>query len=217
MLLSDKYIKNIPPYNSSLKRFTPNISNSTYTNINKSITRAHCAIGTRAYSIKDPKRIIFFTLTNVLGGPAMNSRLNMALREKRGYVYSIEANYTPYTDTGSIAIFFGTEYKLLERSINLVIKEIDSIKLSKISSFHIQRIHSQIMGQLAMAEENNNSLMLMMGRSMLDLDRIDTLEEIFNQIRNITPSKLQDVANEIFVKDNLCCLNFIPNNYGNHK
>ncbi|MFC2126422.1 M16 family metallopeptidase [Bacteroidota bacterium] len=215
--LAERYISPIPPKKSKLNRNKPRPSKPINIKINKNITQSHCAIGTKAYSTTDPKRLTFFTLTNLLGGPAMNSRLNMSLREKHGFVYAIDASYTPYTDIGSFAIFFGTENKLLGRSTDLVLKEINRVRSTKLSLLQMQRTKNQIIGQLAMAEENNTGLMLMMGKSMLDLGRIDTLEEIVHQLISITSTEMQDIANEIFAKENLNYLSFIPNNYGNHQ
>lgn len=214
--LAEKYISVLPLKNGRQARIMPDVLKSDVQYVNKNITQAYCAIGTRAYSIKAPERLKFFTLVNILGGPAMNSRLNMSLREKYGFVYSIEAQYTPYSDCGSIAIFFGTEMKQFKRSINLVLQEIRKLKNVPLGVMQLHRIKDQIMGQLAMSEENNTSLMLMMGRSLLDLDRIDTLEEIFSQIRLISSSDLRDVTNEVFVEDTLNYLNFIPDGHGNY-
>ena len=213
---AQKYISIIPSQYSELDRRKPEFSKPTFTKIIKNINQAHCAIGTTAYSITDPNRLTFFTLTNFLGGPAMNSRLNMALRERHGFVYSIDASYSPYTDTGSIAVFFGTEQKLLKRSTDMVLKEINRIKSKKLSSHQLQKIKNQIMGQLAMAEENNVNLMLMMGKSLLDIGRIDTIENVFNQIMKMTSVELQEVANEVFEIDNMNYLYFIPDNNENN-
>ena len=86
------------------KEYRPEISQ-----VKRSLTQAHCAIGRDAYELSSDKRIPFFMLTNLLGGPGMNSRLNLALREKYGFVYSVDASYQAYTDTGLLAIFFCTE------------------------------------------------------------------------------------------------------------
>jgi predicted Zn-dependent peptidase len=146
----------------------------------------------------DDKRIPLFILVNMLGGPGMNSRLNLALREKYGFVYSIDAHYIPYTDTGMFAVFFGTEPKQLDRCISLVKKELNRFCDKPLTSRQLDSAKEQIKGQLAMAEENNLSLMLMMGRSVLDIGRVPSLEEMYHQIDETNSLMLRDIAQEMF-------------------
>ncbi len=140
----------------------------------------------------------------------MNSRLNLALREKYGFVYAIDASYNPYIDTGLIGIFFGTEPKQLEKSIKLVLKELKQLKSQPLGTMQLHRAKEQLMGQLAMAEENNMSLMLMMGKSLLDSDKIESLEDIFASIKSISATQLQDIAVEVFDEYQLSILTFLP-------
>ncbi|NMM49548.1 M16 family metallopeptidase [Marinigracilibium pacificum] len=178
--------------------------------VKRNTMQAHCAIGCEAYNIHDDKRLPFFTLTNILGGPAMSSRLNMGIREKYGYVYAIDASYQSFTDTGMFAVFFGTEKRQLKKCISLVYKEIEQLKSKKLGSLQLHKAKGQIMGQLAMAEENNASLMLLMAKSLLDLNRIESLKEIFTKIDQISSDDLLEVSNEILQADNLSLLTFIP-------
>lgn len=208
--LADKYLSNVPQLSAKVQRakfgkYVPGTNEVT-----RSLTQAHCAIGRDAYALTHDKRIPFFMLTNLLGGPGMNSRLNLALREKHGFVYSIDASYHAYTDTGLFAIFFGTEPRQLKKSIQLVKRELKQLREKPLGKVQLHTAKEQIMGQLAMAEENNASLMLMMGKSMLDLDRIDTLEEVFLQIRQTSAHDLQEMANEMFQEDDLSLLTYVP-------
>jgi predicted Zn-dependent peptidase len=166
--------------------------------LRRTIKQAKVAIGRDAYPLKHPNRIPLYVLVNMLGGPGMNSRLNLALREKYGFVYSIDAHYVPYTDTGLFAVFFGTEPKQLDRCINLVKKELNRFCEKPLTNRQLESAKEQLKGQLAMAEENNLSLMLMMGRSILDLGRIPTLEETYNQIDETDSLMLRDIAQDIF-------------------
>ena len=166
--------------------------------LKRTIKQAKCAIGRDAYNILDDNRIPLFILVNMLGGPGMNSRLNLALREKYGFVYSIDAHYIPYTDTGMFAVFFGTEPKQLDRCISLVKKELNRFCDKPLTHRQLDSAKEQIKGQLAMAEENNLSLMLMMGRSVLDIGRVPTLEEMYHQIDETNSLKLRDIAQEMF-------------------
>jgi predicted Zn-dependent peptidase len=149
-------------------------------------------------------------MVNMLGGPGMNSRLNLSLREKHGLVYSIEAHYIPYTDTGLFAVFFGTEHKQLDKSISLVTRELDKFCQKQLTSKQLSEAKEQLKGQLAMAEENNQSLMMMMGRSTLDRGRVPSLAEVFFSIDEITSKKIITIAHEMFSPKSLSYLKMIP-------
>lgn len=180
--------------------------------LQRTVKQAKCAIGRDAYPIMNENRIPLFLLVNILGGPGMNSRLNLALREKYGFVYSIDAHYIPYTDTGMFAVFFGTEPKQLDRCINLVKKELNRFCEKPLTDRQLASAKEQMKGQLAMAEENNLNLMLSMGRSVLDLGRVPSLEEIYYQIDEIDSLKLRDVAQEIFDETTMSYLIMEPEN-----
>jgi predicted Zn-dependent peptidase len=175
------------------------------------VKQAKCAIGRPAYSIHHPDRIPFFLLVNMLGGPGMNSRLNMVLREKHGYVYSIDAHYVPFSDTGMFAVFFGTKPSKLNRCLELVQRELDKFCEKPLTARQLNAAKEQFKGQLAMGEENNHSLMFMMGRYMLDLNRVPSLEEIFNVIDDISPKDISRVACEMFDVKELSYLTMVPN------
>ena len=209
--LAKKYLSAIPGYKAQRKRFQFLKIEPQNLVVKRNITQTLCVIGRTAYSIKDKNRSPFFMLINLLGGPGMNSRLNLALREKYGFVYSVDANYSPYIDTGLFGIFFGTEPKQLDRCINLVDKEHKKLMEIPLGVMQLHRTKEQLMGQLAMAEENYVGLMLMMGKSLLDIGEIDSLDEIFKQIKNIKAIDLQDIANEMFVSSEMSYLKFIPN------
>ena len=178
--------------------------------VEKSISQAHCVLGCPAYALSDDRRIPFFMLANLLGGPGMNSRLNLAVREKHGLVYTIDANYTTYIDTGLLTIYFGTEKKQLKRTTALVLKELKKLREKQLGSLQLHTAKEQLMGQLAMAEESNMGLMMMIGKSILDQNKVEPLNEIFDQIRSITASDLLDIANDVLRDDQLSFLNYVP-------
>lgn len=134
----------------------------------------------------------------------------MVLREKYGYVYSIEAHYIPYSDTGLFAITFGTEPNQLDKCIRLVNRELKRVADVPLGKRQLANLKEQIKGQLALSEENNLSLMLMMGRSILDFDRVPSLSEIYHKIDGITALSLQELAQEVFVPDRLSYLVMEP-------
>jgi predicted Zn-dependent peptidase len=179
--------------------------------LDRPVKQARCAIGRDAFPLKHENRIPFYILVNILGGPGMNSRLNLALREKHGYVYSVDALYVPYTDTGTFAVFFGTEPRHLDRCIALTRKELIRLCDKPLSQRQLSAAKEQIKGQLAMADENNLSLMMVMGRSVLDFGRVPALEEIFDKIQDTTSLKLLQVAQEMFEDKDLSCLIMKPN------
>lgn len=207
-----KHLEAAPVFSSSKERVLFNLFTPKTVTEKKPITQAQCAIGTTAYGIADPRRIPFFMLTNVLGGPGMNSRLNMALREKHGYVYSIDASYNPYVDTGLFSVFFGTDSRHISKSIRLVHKEFANLRNHKLGEVQFHKAKEQLMGQLAMSEENNGSMMLMMAKSLLDMDTVPSLENVFEDIRKITRENLLELANEILVSDRMSTLTFAPEN-----
>ncbi|SNR42238.1 MULTISPECIES: M16 family metallopeptidase [Hymenobacter] len=176
----------------------------------KPITQAHCLIGGPAYAIEDERRIPFFLLSNLLGGPGMNSRLNLAVREKYGLVYTIDATYSPYTDTGLFGIYFGTEKKQVNRTISLVQKELKRLREQALTTTQLHNVKEQLMGQLAMAEESNGGLMQLLAKSTLDIGRVESLNEIFERVRRITAPELLGLANDILHEDNLSVLQYVP-------
>lgn len=178
--------------------------------ISRPISQVHYALGMPSYDLRDKKRIPFFMLCNILGGPAMNSRLNLSLREKHGYVYGVEAQYTPYIDTGLFSIFFATDPSTFRKSVNLVQKEFEQLKKKPLGSLQLNNAKQQLKGQLAMSEENNNSMMLMMGKSLLDLDKVPDLDSIFKTIDQVTATDLQDLAIENFDRDRMSSLTYFP-------
>ncbi len=178
--------------------------------LTRTVKQAKCAMGRDAYHIKHEDRIPLYMLVNMIGGPGMNSQLNLALREKYGFVYSVEAHYIPYTDTGLFAVFFGTEPRQLDKCIRLVKRELQKHCDKPLSQRKLQAMKEQIKGQLAMAEENNLNLMLMMGRTVLDFGSVPTLEEIFQKIDETDAQKLQDIAQDIFDERKLSMLTMVP-------
>lgn len=208
--LAEKFFGPIPHYSAEKQRIDFGLYTPAHEVISRNITQAQCAIGTTAYSLNDKNRLPLYMLINVLGGPGMNSRLNLALREKYGFVYNIEAAYHPYSDTGLLAIFFGTEQKQVERSRRLIDKELRLLREKPLGTMQLHKAKEQLIGQLAMAEENNTSLMLIMGKTLLDLDKVDSLDSIFKKIRSLDSHILQEVAQEALAEDRMSSLTFLP-------
>ncbi|WPO38798.1 pitrilysin family protein [Flammeovirgaceae bacterium SG7u.111] len=205
-----KYFENIPDLKAPRKRILFNDFSPKTLFVGKAISQAHCAIGTTSYSLYDEKRIPFFMLVNLLGGPGMNSRLNLSIREKYGFVYAIDASMHAYQDTGLFSIYFATEAKTLERCIKLVNKELKKLREVPLGTMQLHTTKQQIMGQLAMSEESNIGLMLMMGKSILDLNTIETLNSVFDKIKSVSPMEIMEMANEILTEERISSLVFTP-------
>jgi len=209
--LVEKYMGHIPRVSSDYKRkkFTRYKPNDV--SISRKVSQSRCALGRPAYSIKDERRSSFFMLVNILGGSGMNSRLNWALREKRGYVYSIGAHYYPFSDTGLMMISFGTEPSQMKRSLELISNELRKLKEEPLGIKQMNAAREQLFGQIAMAEENNLNFMIMMARSILDIGKIIAIEEVYSRIRETSPLKLMELSNDIFDESQFSYLRMEPN------
>lgn len=208
--LSQKYFSNIPSIENPLKREKFDVYIPQREVREKNLEQALCSIGRVAYHMHSEKKHIFSLLNNMLGGPAMNSRLNISLREKKGFVYSVESNYTAYSDTGLFSIFFGTRPERLNKTIDLTFKELRDLKERKLGVNQLSRAKEQLMGQLMILEENYAHQMLKMGKNILDFQEIQDLELKINKIKSITSSEILEVANEMFDEDQLSTLKYIP-------
>jgi predicted Zn-dependent peptidase len=208
--LAEKYLTSVPFKNHTPERQWVTTYRPTRREVNKPISQAHFVIGKPAFSIKHQNRLPLFFLVNILGGPGMNSRLNLSLREKHGLVYGVDANYAPYLDTGQLSISFATDVKNLKKGQRLLLKEIDLLKKKPMGNLQLHKAKQQIKGQLAMSEENKNAYMLMMAKSMLDLNRIPDLNEIFKRIDAITATQLQYLAVETLDIAEMSSLTYLP-------
>ena len=136
----------------------------------------------------------------------MNSRLSMNIREKYGFCYNIESNYTSFSDTGVFGIYLGTEQENIERTLALVHKELNKFRNDKLGTLQLHRAKLQLIGQLAISYEQSLNEMLTMGKSFLEFNKVDSMEEINTKIESITTSQILDAANEIFAPEQLSTL-----------
>lgn len=209
--LAEKHLGDVPTHSSSRQRGTPTVYVPEKKTVTRPITQAQAAMGRPAMGLTDPLRLPFFMLTNLLGGPGMNSRLNLNLREKNGLVYAIDAGYTGFLDTGFLSIYFGTDPKNLDRATTLVHRELKLLRDKPLTTGQLHNTKAQLMGQLAMSEESNNSFMLMMAKSILDIGRVEALPDIFADIQAVTASQLLDLANNLLDESQFSYLTFLPN------
>ena len=197
--LAGKYLNNIIVSNRvDLKRHSPNGIPHQFKTEDKDLYQKHVMIGSRAYNLFDEKRTSLFLLNNILGGPGMNSRLNLSLREKSGLVYNVESNLTSYTDTGVFAIYFGCDPKSVEKCISLVYKELKKLRETKLTDIQLSTAKKQLKGQLGISNENKENISLSMGKSFLHRNYYDSLEKIYRKIDGLSATQLLETANEIF-------------------
>ncbi len=208
--LVEKYMGHIPRLVSQTVRRKFSGYRPKEVTIQRPVKQARCAIGRTSYSLMDNKRNTFYLLTNILGGSGMNSRLNLSLREKHGFVYSIGSQFVPFTDTGLFVISFGTEPSQLSRGIKLVGEELRKLREERLGVKQLASAKEQIMGQVAMAEESNISFMIMMGRTLLDLGKVPSLEEIFSRIQATTADDLIKMAGDMLDEEKMSCLMMVP-------
>lgn len=171
--------------------------------LQKDTHQAHVMIGSLGYSMYDERRLPLFLLNNILGGPGMNNRLNVSLREHYGLVYTVESNITSYVDTGLFSIYFGTDPKNKEKAIKLVHKEIEKFCENKLTERQLAAAKQQALGQLGVSVDNREGLFLNMGKSFLHYDRFDSMDEVFNQIQSITADDVWQIAHEVLVPNKL--------------
>ncbi len=203
------YFGQIPGKNRSTRNNTTISYQAEHKTLEKKTYQAHCIIGNQAFHIKDQRRIGLFLLNNILGGPGLNSRLNMSLREKNGFSYHTESHYNPYSDTGVLSVYFSSDKKKLDRSHSTVYREFARLRNQKLGILQLHKAKKQLMGQIAISFENHESLMLAMAKSYLIFNRFDSLEEIRKKIDAITADQLIEIANEILDEKNLSSLTYI--------
>lgn len=174
--------------------------------VRKNTHQAHCITGTYAYPFSDSKRLPMFLLANMLAGPGMNSRLTMLLREKKGISYNIEANYSPYEDTGSFNVYFGSDKENVEPALNIIFKELESLKAQKLGPVQLSKIKKQLIGQIAIGSEIHSNMLLSMGKTYLIYNQVETLKETIKEIESVTAEQMIEVANEIFNRDKFSTL-----------
>jgi predicted Zn-dependent peptidase len=170
--------------------------------------QSHSIIGNRAYARDHKQRFAFGLLNNILGGPSMNSRLNMMIREKHGYAYSIDSFYFPYSDTGVWGIYLGTDNGTTEKAVGLVMKELKKFQKSELGSLQLSQAKKQYRGQVAMAFDSNVNVMLSGGRSCMHDHSLLSIEDIYSKIEIITSADLLEVANEIFDPSQISSLTY---------
>ena len=174
----------------------------------KNTHQAHVMIGTQAYDVNDDRRMPLYLLNNMLGGPGMNAKLNLALREHNGLVYTVESTMVSYGDTGTWSIYFGCDEHDVKRCLRLVRKELDKFMQKPLSDAQLKAAKKQIKGQIGVACDNRENFALDFGKSFLHYGWEKNVDRLYEQVDAITAAQIQAVAQELFDKDRLTTLIF---------
>ena len=174
----------------------------------KNTHQAHVMIGTLAYDVNDSRRMPLYLVNNMLGGPGMNAKLNLALREHNGLVYTVESTMVAYGDTGVWSIYFGCDEHDVKRCLRLVRKELDKFMQKPLSEAQLKAAKKQIKGQIGVACDNRENFALDFGKSFLHYGWEKNVDRLYEQVDEITAEQIQAVAQELFDKDRLTTLIF---------
>jgi predicted Zn-dependent peptidase len=153
--------------------------------------QSHTVIGAHLPGVKSDQRYAIALVTNLLGGPGMNSRLNISLRERRGLVYTVEASTTIFSDCGLFNVYFGCDPDDRDRCLELVWRELNNLAANPITPRALAAAKKQYVGQMLVASESLEQTILSAGRSLLLTDEIHTSKEVEEAINRVT---VEDVA-----------------------
>ncbi len=170
--------------------------------------QAHVMLGTRAYDIHHPLRIPLYLLNNILGGPGMNARLNLSLRERNGLVYTVESTMVSYSDTGIWSVYFGCDPHDVKKCLRLIRCELDKVMQKPLSATQLRNAKRQLKGQIAIACDNHEQFALDFGKSFLHYGWEKDITHLYDSIDKVTAEDIQKVANELFATEKLTTLIF---------
>ncbi len=193
-----RYFGDHPATTRSFRRTAPDAVASFEKTLHKRTHQTHCIMGNRACGLEDPDRLPLSLLVNILGGPSANSLLNMEIREKHGLSYNIEATYTPYCDSGLVAIYFSSEHANEAQCLEIIEKQLRRLRTEPISPRRLSMAKKQFIAQLAISSESNESYMLGAGKSLLAHAEVDTMEQVYAKIRALTAAQLTEAAEKAF-------------------
>jgi len=168
--------------------------------------QAHVMLGTRTFPDSDPRRWTLFLLNNILGGPGMNSRLNLSLRERRALVYTIESQMVCYSDTGLWSVYFGCDPADVKRCLRLVRSEMERLCKHRLSPTQLRNAKRQLRGQLVIGTENREQFVLDCAKNFLFRGRPLSVEEVLEKVEAVTADDLLTLATELFRQENLVTL-----------
>ena len=204
--LAEKHLADVPAVTVDNQRVPPPLYVPERLVVPKDTHQAHVMIGSRGYNAYDDKRTALYLLNNILGGPGMNSKLNVSLRERRGLVYNVESSLTSYTDTGAFCIYFGTDIEDMDTCLKLTYKELKRMRDVKMTSSQLAAAKKQLIGQIGVASDNFENNALGMAKTYLHYHKYESSEVVFKRIETLTAEQLMEVANEMFAEEYLSTL-----------
>ncbi len=202
----EKYLNGSTTKNESIKRVSPTSYQPIRKEIDKNTHQVHFILGNRSYDLYHPDRMGMYLLNNILGGPGMNSLLNLSLREKHGLVYNVESSYQPFTDTGMWSVYFGCDTENAARCEQLVLSALQKLCDQPLPENALKKYKLQLMGQMAVSSEHKENFSLSLGKSYLRYGKIEDMETVKQMIEAITAEKLQLIAVEMFNPKDLSVL-----------
>ncbi|MBX7202116.1 MAG: insulinase family protein [Bacteroidia bacterium] len=209
--LLNNTLASIPENNRNFSRNTPEPYSPFYKSIKRRTNQSHLVVGNRAYSIRDEQRTGLILLNNLLGGPGMSSRLNLSIREKYGYTYNIDSSYALYSDSGVWSVYMGTENAWIDRCRELLTKELRKLREDLLGAAQLHKAKQQLIGQIAIAQESNVSIMLGFAKTFLLFNKVESFAEIEAKIEALDAHLLRDIAAEVFNENNLSSLVYPAN------
>jgi predicted Zn-dependent peptidase len=208
--LAERYLSDIKISTAKRKRAVFKKGSSADVTVQRNTHQAHRLIGAVVPFRNPQKRLNMILLNNILGGPGMNTRLNLNIREKYGYAYNLESHYTTYSDTGTFSLYLGTDIQHLDKTTNLVHKELDKLRTTKLGTLQLHQAKQQLMGNVALSQENYSSLMQGAAKALLVHSRLDPLNKFYDSINRIEASEMLELANEVFNPHQLSTITYIP-------
>ncbi|WP_367210592.1 M16 family metallopeptidase [Sphingobacterium sp. R2] len=178
--------------------------------VGKPINQVHYMLGSLAYSYRDDRKTGLLLLNNMLGGMGMGSILNLSIREKYGIAYTIESNYTIFSDTGLFSIYLGTDEEKVEKAKKLVFKELAKLSEQPLSETAVKKAKQKFIGQIALTEENRMSMIISAAKNVMDYDRVILLDEVIEKIQDLTNTGLLEIAQDVFDPKKMLSLSFVP-------
>ncbi len=208
--IGERYFADVPENTVERKRELPLINAPFSQVLDKQISQSHCMMGLQTYSLHHPYKTGLLLLNDIFGGNGMSSILNLQVREKHGIAYTVESAYSPLSDTGIFAIYFGTDKEKTERAQQLIRKEMTKIRNKPFTAVQLHKAQNRFIGQIALGEENRIGLIIAMAKSLLDYGHIDSLETIFHKIRLVSVNDMTAIVNDVFDESKWSSLIFSP-------
>jgi len=215
--MADKYMSHIPIKQGKATRKAPENFSPSHKIVQINTHQAHEVMGGRACDMQSDEYCTLLLLNNILGGPAMNTRLNLNIREKYGWAYNISSFYSPFVDSGIWGIYYGCEGKNLEKVRAKVMKELAELRNKKMGVLQFSQAQKQLKGQLWLGNESAVSQMLGMGKEILDHEELIDFDRYLADIDKVTAEELQEVANKYFEEKELQILTYQPNESDNEE